>query len=333
MSALLTVDNLSVSYRRDGAAIRAVDGVDLTVPAGVMLGLVGESGCGKSTLARALMGVLPGNARIEGGSICLDGEDLLHHAGEAPRTPVARHILCAADRDERARSGVPAARPDARGADRARRAVAAAADRRAELFGAVGLNARRLEDFPHQFSGGMRQRAAIAMALALSPKLIIADEPVTALDVIVQRQVLDTLRALGRELGLAAIIVTHDISVVAYLCGITAVMYAGRIVEQGPVEAPTSAPAHPYTMGLMNASPDPYRVGEPLVPIEGAPPDLAHPPPGCRFAPRCPFVLPACRETDPEAVAVGEGHRAACLRRAKQGSLRELARKAATWSR
>ena len=335
MSALLTVGNLSVSYRRDGAAIRAVDGVDLTVPAGVMLGLVGESGCGKSTLARALMGVLPGNARIEGGSIYLAGEDLLAIAPEQRRERLWRDISFVPQTAMNALDPVYRLRDQMREVLIERGGMTrAAADRRAaELFGAVGLNARRLEDFPHQFSGGMRQRAAIAMALALSPKLIIADEPVTALDVIVQRQVLDTLRTLGRELGLAAIIVTHDISVVAYLCGITAVMYAGRIVEYGPTEALTSAPAHPYTMGLMNASPDLYRVGEPLVPIEGAPPDLAHPPPGCRFAPRCPFALPACRETDPEAFLVEEGHRAACLRAGEAGSLRELARKAATWSR
>jgi len=335
MSALLAVDNLSVSYRRNGAAIRAVDGVDLTVPAGAMLGLVGESGCGKSTLARALMGVLPGNARIEGGSIHLAGEDLLAIAPEKRRERLWRDISFVPQTAMNALDPVYRLRDQMREVLIERGGMArAAADRRAEeLFGAVGLNPRRLEDFPHQFSGGMRQRAAIAMALALSPKLIIADEPVTALDVVVQRQVLDTLRALGRDLGLSAIIVTHDISVVAYLCGITAVMYAGRIVEYGPTQALTSAPAHPYTMGLMNASPDLYRVGEPLVPIDGAPPDLAHPPPGCRFAPRCPFALPACRETDPEAFAVGEGHRAACLRAGEADSLRELARKAATWSR
>jgi peptide/nickel transport system ATP-binding protein len=179
----------------------------------------------------------------------------------------------------------------------------------------------------------MRQRAAIAMALALNPKLVIADEPVTALDVIVQRQVLDTIRGLGRDLGLSAIIVTHDISVVTYLCGLTAVMYAGRIVEQGTTEALTKRPTHPYTMGLMNASPDLHEPMETLVPIEGAPPDLADPPKGCRFAPRCPFALAACREADPPPVAVGQGHSAACFRAAEAGSLREAARKASTWTR
>ena len=335
MSALLAVENLSVSYRRGGATIHAVDAVDLAVPAGVMLGLVGESGCGKSTLARALMGVLPRNARIASGSIILAGVDLLAIAPDKRRERLWRDISFVPQTAMNALDPVYRLRDQMREVLIERGGLSrTAADRRAEeLFRAVGLNPRRLQDFPHQFSGGMRQRAAIAMALALNPKLVIADEPVTALDVIVQRQVLDTLRALGRDLGLAAIIVTHDISVVAYLCGITAVMYAGRIVEYGPTAALTAAPAHPYTMGLMNASPDLDRVGDPLVPIDGAPPDLSDPPRGCRFAPRCPFALPACRETDPAAVAVGENHRAACLRAGEAPALRERARKAATWSR
>jgi len=332
VSTLLAVDNLSVAYRRDGRAIRAVDGVDLTLPAGVMLGLVGESGCGKSTLARALMGVLPGNARIAGGSIRLAGEDLLAMAPAARRARLWRDIsfvpqtaMNALDPVYRLRDQMREVLTERGGLPRA------AADRRAEeLFGAVGLDPRRLEDFPHQFSGGMRQRATIAMALALSPKLIIADEPVTALDVIVQRQVLDTLRALGRDLGLSAIIVTHDISVVAYLCSLTAVMYAGRIVEYGPTAALTRAPAHPYTMGLMNASPDLDRAVETLVAIDGAPPDLSRPPRGCRFAPRCRFALPACRESEPAAVAVGDQHRSACLRAGEAPALRAAAGRART---
>jgi len=339
MRPLLSVENLSVSYRRNDRTIRAVDGVDLDLPPGVMLGLVGESGCGKSTLARALMGVLPGNARIAGGSIRLAGEDLLALTTDKRRERLWREIAFVPQTAMNALDPVYRLRDQMREVLVERGGLSrAAADRRAdELFSAVGLNPRRLDDFPHQFSGGMRQRAAIAMALALNPKLVIADEPVTALDVIVQRQVLDTLRALGRDLGLSAIIVTHDISVVAYLCGITAVMYAGRIVEYGPTDALTRAPAHPYTMGLMNASPDLYEAHDLLIPIDGAPPDLADPPRGCRFAPRCPFALPACRETDPTSVAVGDGHRSACLRAAEAPALRALAEKtkrgAATWSR
>ena len=170
----------------------------------------------------------------------------------------------------------------------------AARARSVELFELVGLSASRLADYPHQFSGGMRQRAAIAMALALRPSLVLADEPVTALDVIVQRQILDMLRSLQRQLELSMVLVTHDISVVAYLCDEVVVMYAGQVIESGPVREVLARPRHPYTMGLRNAFPDLLSDALELVPIEGSPPDLAQPPPGCRFAPRCPFARASC---------------------------------------
>jgi peptide/nickel transport system ATP-binding protein len=330
---VLDVRDLTVAYRRGGATIRAVDGVDLAVPAGAMLGLVGESGCGKSTLARALMGVLPGNATITAARVAVAGTDLNVLAPKARRERLWRDLSFVPQTAMNALDPVYRLRDQMREVlcGRGGLSKAAADARAAELFRAVGLDPRRLMDFPHQFSGGMRQRAAIAMALALNPKLVIADEPVTALDVIVQRQVLDTLRTLGREFGLSAIVVTHDISVVAYLCEVTAVMYAGRIVEVGPTAQVLRAPAHPYTMGLMNASPDLAEVGGLLVPIRGTPPNLADPPPGCRFAPRCPFVLDACRATDPARTALEPGHAAACLRSGEAESLRPRAREAATW--
>jgi peptide/nickel transport system ATP-binding protein len=335
MPDLLVVEDLTVTYRRGDAVIRAVDGVDLAVPAGAMLGLVGESGCGKSTLARALMGVLPGNAKIAGGKVRLAGEDLLGLTPAERRERLWRELSFVPQTAMNALDPVYRLRDQMREVlcSRGRLSREAADRRAAELFRTVGLDPRRLMDYPHQFSGGMRQRAAIAMALALNPKLVIADEPVTALDVVVQRQVLDTIRALGRDLGLSAIIVTHDISVVAYLCGVIAVMYAGRIVEFGPTEAVMRAPAHPYTMGLMNASPDLDQAVELLVPIEGSPPNLAEPPPGCRFAPRCPFTLPECRAIDPEPYAVSPEQRAACIRAGEADVLRIEAREAATWSR
>jgi peptide/nickel transport system ATP-binding protein len=335
MGALLSVEGLSVSYRRGDASIRAVDAVDLALPAGAMLGLVGESGCGKSTLARAVMGVLPGNAWIAGGSVRLAGEDLIGMTPEQRRERRWRELSFVPQTAMNALDPVYRLRDQMREVLRERGGLStrSADERAAALFRSVSLDPVRLMDFPHQFSGGMRQRAAIAMALALNPKLVIADEPVTALDVVVQRQVLDTIRGLGRDLGLSAIIVTHDISVVTYLCGLTAVMYAGRIVEQGTTEALTRRPAHPYTMALMNASPDLHQPVESLAPIEGAPPDLADPPRGCRFAPRCPFALPACHVTDPAPVAVAPGHSAACLRAAEAGTLRDAARKASTWIR
>jgi peptide/nickel transport system ATP-binding protein len=206
----------------------------------------------------------------------------------------------------------------------------AAAKRAAELFDLVGLSERRLADYPHQFSGGMRQRAAIALALALEPSLLLADEPVTALDVIVQRQILDTLRALQQRLKLSIVMVTHDISVVAYLCDDVVVMYAGQVVESGPVRDVLARPRHPYTMGLRNAFPDLMSDAMELVPIHGSPPDLSAPPPGCRFAPRCPFAESACR-TDFSPPVLKGGHLSACRRDAEADHLRNAALDPATW--
>jgi peptide/nickel transport system ATP-binding protein len=333
MGDLLSVTDLAVAYRLGENLVHAVDGADLALPAGAMLGLVGESGCGKTTLARAVMGVLPGNARITRGKVELAGVDLISLSRPEHRERLWRELSFVPQTAMNALDPVYRLRDQMREVlcRRGGLSRAAADARAAELFATVGLDARRLMDYPHQFSGGMRQRAAIAMALALRPKLVIADEPVTALDVIVQRQVLDTIRSLSLELGLSAIIVTHDISVVAYLCSMIAVMYAGRIVEYGPTERVMAEPAHPYTMGLMNASPDLARAGEELTPIEGSPPSLLQPPPGCRFAPRCPFALAACREAMPATSQLARDHSAACLRAGEAAQLREKARETVTW--
>ena len=330
---LLDVRDLAVTYRTARGLAHAVDGVDLVVPHGAMLGLVGESGCGKTTLARALMGVLPGNARVARGQISLDGTDLLALSPRARRRVLWREMSFVPQSAMNALDPVYRLRSQMREVLCQRGGLArGAADQRAEaLFASVGLDPARMSDYPHQFSGGMRQRAAIALALALSPKLVIADEPVTALDVIVQRQVLDTFRRLGTELNVAAIFVTHDIAVVAYLCSITAVMYAGRIVEVGPTADVLARPAHPYTMGLMNAFPDLEGDTQSLAPIRGSPPDLHEPPAGCRFAARCPFVLPACAESYPERVGVAAAHEAACHRAGEAAALRDAARTPAVW--
>ena len=334
-SPTLEIRGLAVTYRTKTGLAHAVDGADLVVPKGAMLGLVGESGCGKTTLARALMGVLPGNARIARGAIRLDGTDLV------PLSPRQRRALLWRSISFVPQSAMNSLDPVYRLRAQMREVLCGrgnlsrhAADARAEeLFAAVGLGPARLDDYPHQFSGGMRQRAAIALALALNPSLIIADEPVTALDVIVQRQVLDTIRTLGAEMHVATIIVTHDIAVVAYLCTLTAVMYAGRIVEYGPTADILTAPTHPYTMGLMNAFPDLEGPTTALAPIEGTPPDLQNPPPGCRFAPRCPFALPLCHTKDPANTQVASNHQAACHRAAEAPALRALAQEPSTWSR
>ncbi|MCU0522246.1 MAG: ABC transporter ATP-binding protein, partial [Anaerolineae bacterium] len=203
--------------------------------------------------------------------------------------------------------------------------------RAVELFDMVGLNAGVLDQYPHEFSGGMKQRAVIAMALALNPSLLIADEPVTALDVVVQHQVLEVFKRLEDELHLTVMLITHDISVVASVCNAVAVMYAGRIMEQAPALTIFSEPLHPYTLGLQNAFPNLVRPKAELVAIEGYPPDLVMPPAGCRFSARCPFAIAACRATDPALAQVGPGHTSACLRAAELSALRDQAADPATW--
>jgi len=312
-----------------------VDGATFTVPKGEVVGLVGESGCGKTTAARAITGVIPSNARIAGGRVAFGGRDLLAFGPKDWDGVRWREIAFIPQSAMNSLDPVYRIGSQIREVLRHRGGMGRSeSDRRVdELFAMVGIARERQQDYPHQFSGGMRQRAAIALALALNPRLVIADEPVTALDVIVQRQVLDTFRDLQTRLGLSAILVTHDISVVAYACDRVVVMYAGQVVEEGPVRAVLEAPSHPYTMGLYNAFPDLGRAGGTLVPIEGSPPDLRAPPKGCRFAARCPFVEPRCRETAPPSVAVESGHTAACWRLDEAPQLRQLAREEDTWLR
>jgi peptide/nickel transport system ATP-binding protein len=333
MAPILSVEGLKVDYRTKRATVHAVDGASFDVPDGAIVGLVGESGCGKTTVARAITGVIPRNATIAGGAIRFKDRDLVGLAAGAYSDLRWREIsfipqsaMNSLDPVYRVGAQIAEVLTLRGGFDRKR------ADARAiALFEMVGLSAQRLSDYPHQFSGGMRQRAAIALALALEPKLVIADEPVTALDVIIQRQVLDVIRELQRRLKLSMILVTHDISVVAYVCDRVVVMYAGQVVESGPAEAVLARPHHPYTMGLYNAFPDLQRSGGELVPIDGSPPDLAAPPPGCRFAPRCPFADFRCRTVAPPAMETAAGQMASCWRVGEADTLREQAREPRTW--
>jgi len=331
LSPMLSVEALQIHYAtRDGVA-RAVDGASFQVPEGKIVGLVGESGCGKTTAVRAIMGVLSENGWRAGGKVVFKGTPI----DEKNTRPllwreiayVPQSAMSSLDPVYTVGAQIVEVLTKRGGVSRS-----AAKTRSAELFDLVGLSERRLRDYPHQFSGGMRQRAAIAMALALTPSLLLADEPVTALDVIVQRQILDTLRELQQRLKLSMVMVTHDISVVAYLCDEVVVMYAGQVIESGPVREVLSRPRHPYTMGLRNAFPDLLSNAMELVPIHGSPPDLREPPPGCRFAPRCPFVQPACT-SGPIPAAIRDGHLSACLRDSEADALRTLALDPVTWQR
>jgi len=329
---LLSVRDLRVSYRTPRGEVHAVDGASFDVGQAEMVGLVGESGCGKTTAARALTGVLSGNARISGGVINFTGRDLLSLERQEARAMRWREIAFVPQ--SAMNSLDPVYRIEAqlrevlsRGAVRGK----AARQRSLELLDMVGLPHSVMASYPHQLSGGMRQRVAIALALALNPLLVIADEPVTALDVIVQREVLDTMRDLQRRLRLSVIMITHDISVVAYCCDSIAVMYAGQVVESGPSGTLLGEAAHPYTMGLCNAFPDLDRAADLLVPIAGSPPDLHDPPAGCRFAPRCPFAVARCHTEPPPLLEITPGHLAACWRSDEAVALRNEAAQAATW--
>jgi peptide/nickel transport system ATP-binding protein len=315
--SLLQVEDLALDYRSHRGTVHALDGVSLSLSAGRVLGLVGESGCGKTSLARALTGVPPGNASITRGRILWQGQDLLALSESEHKARRWRDFAFVPQ------SAMNALNPVQRVSaqlmevlrERGGLAQAQALARVDELFDQVGIDRKRTGDYPHQFSGGMRQRISIAMALALKPQLLIADEPVTALDVIVQRQILDLIVALRRQLQLSMIMVTHDVSVVAYVCDEVVVMYAGQVVEQGAVGQVLGSPLHPYTMGLTRAFPDLHQDVGTLRHIEGSPPDLRAPPSGCRFAPRCPFATDTCRQSPPPMVECDQGlRRVACWR-------------------
>ncbi|MEM8823376.1 MAG: ABC transporter ATP-binding protein [Pseudomonadota bacterium] len=330
---LLSLRDLSIAYRVGATDVMAVDGASFDLAPGSIVGLVGESGCGKTTLARSLTRVLASNARIVRGQALFAGQDIMALSERAMNALRWREISFIPQSamnslDPVYTVGNQLAEVLTRRGGLGRAAARARAE---ELFEWVGIETGRLDDYPHQFSGGMRQRVAIALALALDPKLIIADEPVTALDVIVQRQILDQLKDLRERLGISVILVTHDISVVAYVCDRVVVMYAGKVVEAGPMNATLTEPSHPYTMGLRNAFPDLAGAAGVLTPIEGAPPNLATPPPGCRFAPRCPFSQPRCGGGVPRLEDIGGGHRVACHRLSEAETLRVQAMEADTW--
>jgi peptide/nickel transport system ATP-binding protein len=314
--SVLQVRDLRVTYRTQGGDVPAVRGVDLEVARGEVLGLAGESGCGKSTIAGAILRLLPPRTKIEG-TVLLDGENVLDMKAKrlrAVRWTGASIVF---------QGAMHALNPVKRVGDQIAEAIVThqhASDREAMvrvggLLEQVGLPPRRLRDYPHELSGGQRQRVMIAMALACGPNLVIADEPTTALDVMVQAQVLALLKSLQRELGLAMLFITHDLSVLVEISDRLSVMYAGKIVEHGPAKVVFEDPQHPYTRALAAAFPTigDARFRRKPSGLGGDPPDPQAIPSGCPFHPRCPLAFDACPTIVPDLYPAGEGRRAACL--------------------
>jgi oligopeptide/dipeptide ABC transporter ATP-binding protein len=334
-TALLKIENLVVRFATARGYARAVDGVSFEIRRGENFGLVGESGCGKTTIAKAIIRLLPENGRIAEGKILHKGIDLTGLSAEGIRRIRWKEISMISQSAMNSLDPVYTVGAQIVEAIRThdRVGVADAGRRAAALFDLVGLRPSRLAEYPHQFSGGMKQRAIIAMALAHSPGLIIADEPTTALDVIMQSQVLRRINDIRARTGSSMLMITHDISVIAETCERMAVMYAGRVAEVGTVAQVLKSSSHPYTLGLRNAFPSVRGALGDLVSIPGFPPSLIDPPPGCRFAERCPFVLDRCWEEAPRAVEVGPGHLAACHRAGEAAELAGRAREHGIWER
>ena len=316
---LLEIENLKVIFHGDrGSATHAVDGLDLAIQRGQTLGLVGESGCGKTATALSVMGLLPKASAEVSGRIRFDGAELLSLPDRAMRNLRGDRLAMIFQEPmtslnpsysigEQIAESLVRHRGLSRGEARARTV---------ELLRLVKIPSpeQRLDDYPHRLSGGMRQRAMIALALACDPELLIADEPTTALDVTIQAQILALMRELKASTGIAIILITHDLGVVAEICDHVAVMYAGEIVEYAPVGALFATPQHPYTIGLLGSIPRLDVKAEELAAIEGMVPSLAELPAGCHFAPRCPFVRERCRQALPPLAVVGPDHRSRCIR-------------------
>jgi peptide/nickel transport system ATP-binding protein len=313
---LLEVDRLVMHYKIKAGEVSAVDDVSFTVHQGEAVGLVGESGCGKTSIALSLLRLLPSNAQFVSGEIRLNGEDLLWLSPEEMRQRRWKDIAMVFQ------GAMNSWNPVYRVGDQIRETLdthyrgvmnySEQRDHMEKLFTAVGLPSQMLDRYPHEFSGGMRQRAVIAMALACSPELIIADEPTTALDVIVQDQILKELKRIQAEMGMSIIYISHDIAVIAEVTDSLGVMYAGKLVEYGRTAEIFARPRHPYAYLLLRSTPSITGPRRQLSPLQGEPPDLFRPPAACRFHPRCPFATDICSTEEPPLADIGGGHLVAC---------------------
>jgi oligopeptide/dipeptide ABC transporter ATP-binding protein len=318
MSALLEVENLKAEFPLPNGKIQALNGVSFQIDRGEIIGLAGESGSGKSVTTQCLLGMLPPPGRITDGDIRFDGESLLGLTERQFRQIRGRRISIVVQ------DALAALNPVIPTGEQVADVLLAHTDitrksaweRVVEIFGQVGIPAARERShrYAHEFSGGMQQRVVIGAAVACGPELIIADEPTTALDVTVQMQVLALLLDVRKRLGSAVLYISHDLAAVARICDRVLIMYAGEIVEQGPVREVFANPKHPYTQGLLASIPPiSGQSNEFLTAIPGMPPNPAALPPGCRFAPRCPYVMDACREARPDLITVGTDHAARCI--------------------
>jgi peptide/nickel transport system ATP-binding protein len=317
MPPVLEVEGLKTYYKTLRGDVKAVDGVSFTVEKGEALGIAGESGCGKTTLALTLLRLLPSGGRIVAGNVVFNGTSL----GDLTDNEIRKNIRWKGI-SLVFQGAMNALNPVFKVGDQIVEAIklhepktsTKEAWRRAEdLIELVGIERSRAKNYPHEFSGGMKQRALIAMALALNPKMMIADEPGTALDVIVQAQVLKLMRELKQKMDLSMMLISHDLSILAETSDKLAIMYAGKIVEYGDVAGIFHEPLHPYTQGLVGAFPKIHGPRTKLLSVPGSPPDLLNPPTGCHFHPRCPYAMDICKKEEPPLLKVGSGnHFVAC---------------------
>ncbi len=313
----LSVRDLVVEYTSNDISVHAVNGVSFDIQRGSILGLVGETGAGKTSIAKSIIGVLPDPpAKVKGGQIFLDGTDLLQ-ASESEMLKIRGKRVSMIFQDP-----MTALTPNMSVGKQIEDAIILhedlkkneAKERAKEMLEMVGIPSSRYVEYPHQFSGGMKQRVIIAIALACEPDLLLADEPTTALDVTIQAQILDLIRELVAKRNTSMLLITHDLGVVAEMCNNVAIIYAGQIVEYGSLEEIYRSPRHPYTIGLFGALPSMAGHVRRLNPIAGEPPDPSNLPEGCKFWPRCPYVEDRCKEREPDAYPLGGTHLCKCLR-------------------
>ena len=317
-SELIRVEDLEIHYETDDGVVYALNGVSLHVKEGETLGLVGETGAGKTTLAKGILRLIPSPpGKIVGGKVFFEGEDILSYS-ETEMHKIRGNAISMVFQDP-----MTSHNPDMTVGDQIAEVIAVhnpdlgkeeLRERVIAILAKVGISSDRIDEYPHQFSGGMKQRVIIAIALACNPKLLLADEPTTALDVTIQAQVLDMIQTLKKELNTAMILISHDLGVVAQTCDRVAIIYAGRIVEEGDLRDIFKNPRHPYTIGLLESIPSLTKETKRLNPIKGLMPDPTNLPPGCPFAPRCNYACEECSKAVPELEEVNLGHLVRCIR-------------------